>query len=46
MAAKIVAARADKPFASVDDLRRVSGIGPKTLDAIRPYLTVKRPEGD
>jgi competence protein ComEA len=46
MAAKIIAARAGKPFASVDDLRRVSGIGPKTLDAIRPYLTVKRPEGD
>jgi competence protein ComEA len=42
-AAKIVAARAEKPFASVDDLRRVSGIGPKTLDAIRPYVTVNPP---
>ena len=26
------------PFADHDDLRRVRGIGPKTLDAIRPYL--------
>jgi competence protein ComEA len=43
MAAKIVAARAEKPFASVDDLRRVNGIGAKTLDAIRPYVTVKVP---
>jgi competence protein ComEA len=45
-AAKIVAARAEKPFASVNDLRRVSGIGVRTLDAIRPYVTVKKPEGD
>jgi competence protein ComEA len=41
-AAKIVAVRAEKPFASVDDLRRVSGIGPKTLDALRPFVTVKK----
>jgi competence protein ComEA len=40
-AAKIVAARVEKPFTSVDDLRRVSGIGPKTLDAIRPFVRVK-----
>jgi competence protein ComEA len=40
-AAKIVAVRTEKPFASVDDLRRVAGIGVKTLDAIRPYVTVK-----
>jgi competence protein ComEA len=26
------------PFAGHDDLRRVHGIGPKTLDRIRPYL--------
>jgi competence protein ComEA len=25
-------------FRAFDDLRRVRGIGPKTLDAIRPYL--------
>ncbi len=26
------------PFADNDDLRRVRGIGPKTLEQIRPYL--------
>ena len=26
------------PFRDHDDLRRVRGIGPKTLEAIRPYL--------
>jgi len=26
------------PFASNDDLRRVRGIGPRTLDSLRPYL--------
>jgi competence protein ComEA len=26
------------PFAKVDDLRRVRGIGPKILDRLRPYL--------
>jgi competence protein ComEA len=26
------------PFADLDDLRRVQGIGPKTLEQIRPYL--------
>jgi competence protein ComEA len=46
MAAKIVATRANKPFASVDDLRRVSGIGPKTFDTIRPFVTVKSPESE
>jgi competence protein ComEA len=28
----------DGPFASHDDLDRVPGIGPKTLERIRPYL--------
>ena len=28
----------DGPFADQDDLRRVRGIGPKTLEQIRPYL--------
>jgi len=27
-----------RPFASVDDLRRVSGIGPVTLERLRPHL--------
>ncbi len=30
--------RRDGPFADHDDLRRVRGIGPKTLDGMRPYL--------
>lgn len=37
MAKAIVAAR---PFKSVDDLDRVKGIGVKTLDALRPFVTV------
>jgi competence protein ComEA len=28
----------DGPFANLDDLRRVRGIGEKTLDRLRPYL--------
>jgi competence protein ComEA len=31
------------PFAGVEDLRRVRGIGPKTFERIRPYLRVDRP---
>ena len=27
-----------RPYSSADDLIRVYGIGPKTLDAIRPYV--------
>jgi competence protein ComEA len=37
MAARIVAKR---PFRRPDDLRRVSGIGPSTLRAIKPLVTV------
>ena len=48
-AAAIVADR-DRlgPFADVDALERVKGIGPATLDAIRPYVTAvaARPEGE
>lgn len=29
------------PFQSVDDLRKVAGIGPKTLEALRPHVRVK-----
>ena len=32
--------RTDGPFETIDDLRRVKGIGPKTLEKIRRYLTV------
>jgi competence protein ComEA len=37
---QIVAERRRAPFKTVDDLRRVSGIGPKTLEKLRPYVTV------
>lgn len=35
LAARIVARR---PFASVDDLRRVPGIGARTLERLRPHV--------
>lgn len=39
LARRIVASReSDGPFADNDDLRRVQGIGAKTLERIRPYL--------
>jgi competence protein ComEA len=39
LAHRIVDSRqAAGPFADHEDLRRVRGIGPKTLEAIRPYL--------
>ena len=38
-ARKIVASRKSQgPFADPDDLQRVRGIGPKTVERIRPYL--------
>jgi competence protein ComEA len=43
LAPRIVAARREKPFQSVDDLIRVPGIKAKTLEKVRPYLTVKNP---
>lgn len=27
-------------FAAIDDVQRIRGIGPKTLEALRPYLTL------
>ena len=33
-----------RPFQRVDELRRVSGIGPKTLTDLRPMVTVKATE--
>jgi len=39
LAKRIVASRQkDGPFLDHKDLRRVRGIGPKTLETIRPYL--------
>jgi competence protein ComEA len=36
----IIEERQKGRFKSVDDLRRVRGIGPKKLEALRPYVTV------
>ena len=39
LARRIVQSRQqDGPFRDLDDLRRVRGIGPKTLETVRPYL--------
>jgi competence protein ComEA len=32
------------PFESIDDLQRVRGIGPKTVEKLRPWLTVGPPD--
>ncbi len=41
LAKRIVADRNEQgPFQSVEDLRRVKGIGAKTLDKMRPHLTI------
>ena len=37
LAARIVDAR---PFVSIDDLRRVKGVGAKTLEGLRPFVAV------
>lgn len=39
---RILEARAKKPFQSIEDLRRVRGIGAKTLERLRPHVIVKR----
>jgi len=45
LAKRIIADREERGrFNSVDELRRVPGIGPKTLDRIRPWLTVAAPD--
>jgi competence protein ComEA len=43
LAARIVEYRQKRPFGSVEELRKVKGIGPKTLDAIRPHVTLGGP---
>ena len=41
MAGRIISHReANGPFLSVDELENVSGIGPKTMESIRPLVTV------
>ena len=40
---RILDARRERPFRSVDDLRRVKGVGAKTLDKLRPFVEVGSP---
>jgi len=37
----IVTARADKPFKSLADIDRAKGVGPKTLEKIRPFIVLE-----
>ncbi len=37
----ILASRASAPFQTVNDLDKVRGIGPKTLEKLRPFVVVK-----
>jgi hypothetical protein len=41
-AAAIVAEREQRPFDSLEALTRVRGIGPRTLEGLRPWLEVAR----
>lgn len=44
LARRIVTDRAERgPFRSVEDVARVRGIGPKTLDKLRPFLAMRPP---
>jgi len=43
-ASAIIEARKVKPFRSVQDLKRVKGIGKKTIMKIAPLVTVKPPQ--
>jgi competence protein ComEA len=38
---RILDERARASFKSIDELRRVSGIGPKTLEKLRPHVTIE-----
>lgn len=47
LAKRIVESRRQQgPFADLEDLQRVPGIGPKTLEQIRPYLRPLAPSGN
>ena len=41
LAARIIEYREQHPFRTVDDLDQVKGIGPKTLEAVRPFVIVR-----
>ena len=43
LAQRILDERAKAPFKSVEELRRVGGIGPKTLAKLRPFVTAGDP---
>jgi competence protein ComEA len=43
LAARIVEARRERMFGSLEDLARVRGIGPATVERLRPYATAGRP---
>jgi competence ComEA-like helix-hairpin-helix protein len=43
LAARILEARAAEPFTSVEDLRRVRGVGKSKLERMRPLVTVNPP---
>jgi competence protein ComEA len=40
LSSRILMVREQRPFQSVDELRRVPGIGVKTLEHLRPFVTV------
>jgi competence protein ComEA len=45
LAQRILDDRAERgPYRSVDDLRRVKGIGEKTLEKLRPWLVAVPPQ--
>ena len=43
LAARIIEARDAAPFTSVEDLRRVRGVGAAKLERVRPLVTVSPP---
>jgi competence protein ComEA len=40
LAQRIIEERGKRPFVTINDLRRVKGIGPKTLDGLKPFVTL------
>lgn len=44
LAHRIIQEREKGPFRALSDLRRVSGIGPKTLEKLGPFVTFSTPE--